>query len=426
MGAVKSYWQTFRKMDRSIHLYLVYWAMIGFAYLGVEGVLLNIYLVRMGYGPEFIGQLLAAGYIVWALFALPAGYIGGRFGVKQAMVVGMVVMAFATGFMLMAESLPDTYRVSGLVTGWMLSWIGAALGTVNASPYLMGVTTEENRGVAFSAQGAVMAATGFAGGLLAGALPGLAAGLLGVTLEHSSPYRLALLLAQAAYLVGGYFFLWARSVSMTEQVSVTGVKTRAPLGLFLFFGVVVFFQALGEGLVRPFFNLYLDLSLSVPVSQIGSTLGLSSLLLILVSLVTPVAIQRWGTGGTLRLTTFGLAGFALLLAALPQWPAAALVYFGISGMLTVMATVRAMYGQELVHARWRTTIAAVATVGLALGSALAAWGGGVLIEAGGFQRMFILGAVLALISGGLLWVRKVVRKRGVRPAVPVELHSSGS
>jgi MFS family permease len=403
---MRNFYDLFRRFDRSILLYLFYWCMIAFAYFGVEGVLINIYLVRLGYGPEFIGKLLASGQLVWALCALPAGNLGGRYGVKQAMIVGLLIIAAATALMLLAESLPAAFRVGGLVAAWMLSWVGAALSSVNSAPYLMAVTTNENRSVAFSAQQAVMAAAGFAGSLLAGILPGVFASLIGVSLDHTAPYRLALLLAPAAYLVAAYAFQKARPVAPAVQSSGLVDKRGAPIGLFVFFGVVVFFQAFGEGLVRPFFNIYLDLSLGVPVAQIGSVLGFSSLLLILVSLVTPLVLRRWGTGGTLRLTSLGFAGFALLLAVLPHYPGAALVYLGTSSMLTVMATARGIFSQELVLPRWRTTISAVSTVGLALGLALSAWAGGILIESVGFYPLFIAGAVVSVLGGGLLFLRR--------------------
>ena len=57
-----SYLQKMRLFSRSTWLYLVSSAAIGFGYMGIAGVLLNLYLVRLGYGPEFAGLIFATGF----------------------------------------------------------------------------------------------------------------------------------------------------------------------------------------------------------------------------------------------------------------------------------------------------------------------------------------------------------------------------
>lgn len=215
-----SYWKAFRQFDRNILLYLFYWSMISFAYFGIVGVLMNLYLLRLGYETEFIGLVLGSGQLVWAAFALPAGAIGSRVGAKKAMVAGMVVLAAGIVLMLAAEWLPSAARPVGLVLTWMLSWVGAALSAVNSAPYLMSVTNDQTRSFAFSAQQTVMAATGFAGSVAAGILPGIIASQMNRTMEDPAPYRLALLLAPLAYLAAAWAFSRAKpAVPLAQQDS---------------------------------------------------------------------------------------------------------------------------------------------------------------------------------------------------------------
>ncbi len=59
--------------------------------------------------------------------------------------------------------------------------------------------------------------------------------------------------------------------------------------------------------------------------------------------------------------------------------------------------------QEVVDPQWRTVMSVAFTVGIALGWASAAGLGGYLIAAFSYRSFFLLGALMATISGLLLW-----------------------
>src|SRR5260221_12419149 len=67
-----------RPFNRSIHLWLLAFAAAGFTYFGVQAVLFNLYLLRLGFEPQFIGLLIGSGQLVFALAALPSGELGRR------------------------------------------------------------------------------------------------------------------------------------------------------------------------------------------------------------------------------------------------------------------------------------------------------------------------------------------------------------
>jgi MFS family permease len=371
---------------------------------------------RLGYGPEFIGNLHASGQLAWAVFALPAGLIGRKWGIKEAIVAGIALVGAGSVIMVAAESLPAVLVTFGLVSGWILTWIGAALLTVNGAPYLMALTSAENRGYGFSAQQAVVGAATFAGSLLAGAFPGWMAGLFNLSLEHAAPYRYTLILAPVAYLAAAVAFTRAKPVEAPVQSIQQRSKDGMPVKIFVFFGLLVFVQSLAEGVIRPFFNLYLDTTLSVPVSQIGTALGFSSLLLVFISLATPAVLARWGTGGAMKLTMLGFTLFVVLLAAVPMWPMAALIFFGVGSMLTILATARGIYSQEIVKPYWRTTSSAIVTIGMAMGWAAATWAGGQMIPTIGFQNMFLIGAIFGLAGAALMLAQRWFVHQGHRGA----------
>ena len=65
-----TYLQTLQILNRDVRLYLAATATYGFAQEGIRGVLLNLYLLRLGYGPRFIGLVSAV--------ALLAAVVGRR------------------------------------------------------------------------------------------------------------------------------------------------------------------------------------------------------------------------------------------------------------------------------------------------------------------------------------------------------------
>src|SRR4029453_16949911 len=99
-------WRVLISFNRNIRLCLIAWALIGFGYFGVQGVLLNLYLLRLGFDTRFIGSLIASGQLVWGLAALPAGAIGRRMGLRAALIASAALNALGNVLLLMVERLP--------------------------------------------------------------------------------------------------------------------------------------------------------------------------------------------------------------------------------------------------------------------------------------------------------------------------------
>lgn len=73
-----------RPFNRSVHLWLSIFAVVGFTYFGVQAVLFNLYRLRLGFEPQFIGLLIGSGQVVFAVTALPSGEFGRRVAVHGA------------------------------------------------------------------------------------------------------------------------------------------------------------------------------------------------------------------------------------------------------------------------------------------------------------------------------------------------------
>jgi hypothetical protein len=127
-------WRILLTFNGNLKRFLASWGLGSFAYFGIQGVLLNLYLIRLGYGPEFIGLLIASGQVVWGLMALPAVYVGRRLGFKAILVGGYLLQMLSMALVLSVEMLPPSLWAEWLFGSWLLAWIGASLHTVNGMP----------------------------------------------------------------------------------------------------------------------------------------------------------------------------------------------------------------------------------------------------------------------------------------------------
>ena len=280
--------------------------------------------------------------------------------------------------------------------------LGVAFITVNIPPYLMAVTDGRERRYAFAIFQTTIPATAFLGSLIAGLLPGLFTGWLDLNLEQSAPYRLALWAGPILLFLSILPMLNADPARIATPGRKQTASGPAPIKWLLFFGPFVILQAIGEGSVRAFFNVYLDSDLEVPPVRIGTIMGVAQLLPIAVAMSAPLLIARIGRGRALVAATLGISLCLLPLAFGPQLSVAALSFMGAIAMITVAGTARDLFGQEMVTSGWGTTSQGVAIIGLALGWETDSIVGGYLIETIGFGAMFLAGTISALISAGLL------------------------
>jgi MFS family permease len=410
-------WCIIRGFNPSVLLWLLTWALFAFGYFGLQGVLFNLYLVRLGFGTEFIGLLAGSGQLIWALAALPAASVGRRVGLRAASLSAFVLMGVGFGLVLLVEALPRALWAPWLFGCWAMFWMGVALITVNTVPYAMLIVDEEGRNAVFPVQQAVIALMTFAGSLAGGALPGVLVMWIGGSLAEAAPYRIALWLVPLLFLACVPVLAGARPVQITETRAEETLAGSRPLGMFVILGGMVLLQTAAEGPIRAFFTVYLDLNLGVPLDQIGVIVGLAQLLPVAGALLTVNLLSRWGSARTLALASIGTAAALLPLAAIAFWGMAAFGFMGVMTMAAVHGPARNVASQELVAPRWRTATAAILTIGKALGLASTAAAGGFVIGAVGFRGLFALSAGLAVGAAVLAWAihRLRVKSEPVHP-----------
>jgi len=417
-----SYVQKLRLFKRDVLLYLVAAALCGFAMDGINAVLQNLYLLRLGYGPEFIGLANAAAALVFTAGCLPAGLFGTRWGSRRMMIVGLSLLAAGLGSVTVVEFIPAAWWEGWLLATSSLSGLGLALFFVNGIPFLMAVTGPEERDYAFAVHLALGPLAAFAGSLLAGALPSALAAVLNVAPSAPGPYRVALLSGALALVPAAIALVPTREVRAAQSQEPEPRGERAPFGVIGLIGLLVLLRFAGLGATNTFFNVYLDSGLGSSTALIGGLSAVRGLVSVPGALVAPLFMARWGKRRAIVWGSLGGAFSLLPLALVPHWGAAGLGAAGVSALGGFAGAPFRVFTQELVAPRWRAAASAVLMMGAGLSVAAMAFCGGHLISAVGYSGLFLTSAGLMVVGTVIFWavfcvaVEKPARLEAVQQA----------
>ena len=403
---IADYARTVRGFSRDVRLYLFAAALLGFTVFGgIYPVLFNLYLLRLGYGPDYVGSINSAVGLAFALFSLPAGLISRRWGGRRTMLLGIGTTALMLLLLTFAEFVPLGLRSWWLMVCSSVRAIGIALYWVNARPFLMSATTEGERRHVYAVQGALLPLTGFVGSLVAGLLPGFFSRLLGFSLDHPAPYRYPLWIV-AALLVPAVAALWSIREFDTGQGGEqrrAGARDRALVVLIGVFAVALFLQVTVQDAAVGFMNVYLDDGLRVPTPAIGTVLAVAQLLSAGAALLTPALTKRWGSVRVFVWASLAAVLCILPMAFVPHWVAASLGYLGITALYGLTVPAINVYQMELVSSDWRTAMSGATAMASGLNYSAVSFVGGQVIAGLGYRPLFLGSATLTVVGSVLFW-----------------------
>lgn len=387
-------------LNRTILLYLVSVSLVGFTVDGgIYSVILNLFLLRLGYGPAFIGFVSAIGQLTFALFSIPAGLYGVRHGNRRVMFWGLVVTLIACITIPSAEFIPESFRSGWLLVAYILLYLGLALFFVNAPPYLIALVGPERRDQAFSYQVALWATAGFAGSLLGGLIPGWTATALNLTLADPTPYRYPLMLA-AVMIVPALVVLWlipeVRPLPAANRPQKQGGDL--PRNSMVTLALIRMLQVGSMGAISPFFNVYMDTVLQVPTAQIGLITSLGRLLSAPAALVTPWFAKRWGNAQVVIWVTVITSVCIVPLALIPHWLAAGFGFITMIGLSSIRYAAFVLYSLSIVPPRVRPTVNGIQEMAAGASFTITSLVGGQLITLFGYAPLFLSGSVMGLLG----------------------------
>ena len=399
------YLRTIRHFNRDIRLYLFASGLIGFClFSGIYSLLFNLYLLRLGYGPAFVGQVNAVGGLAFALSSLPSSFLGSRWGNRRTMILGLGLAVVGHALLSQAEFVPTIHQQNFILSMNSLGLLGISLYIVNGYPYLMRVSSSAQRHHVFSLQAALFPLAGFAGSLVGGFLPGGFAGLLQLPLDHPAPYRHTLLVA-SLLLTPGVFALVATGQEPREHHEDTPTDAAPlPLKPILLLSFIAFLYTASEGAVRTFLNVYLDDALNASTALIGTLAAAGQLLAIPAALMMPFLVRRFGNTRTFNGAVLCSALILVPLALIPHWAIAGLCLMGTMCLAGIRRPAFTVFQQEMMPLRWRTAMAGAAATMTGFGYAGVSLGGGYVIEAVGYRALFLMAGCLTASGAAIFWL----------------------
>ena len=395
---------------------------------GIYAVLLNLYLLRLGYGTELIGLVNAAGLLAFAAASLPAGILGARYSNTSMMKWGAALSTLGACCLPLAEALPATLSEAWLVGNYALLLVGFSFFFVNGAPFLLNVVAVEQKHRAFSLKTAAWALAGFAGSLLGGVLPGLLAAQIQTSLDSPAPYRLTLHLASGVMVLATLLLLWRIRPLPVEgpAPSPTNSEPAQPQNwsraLLVLIGVMTFirlFQVAGSATVMVYFNVYMDQQLLVATATIGTIAAIGRLTGVPTALLTPRLVWRWGEINVIIWSSLATSLCLLPMALVEHWLAAALGYIGALAVTSIRYTAFVVYILDLVPKAQQSVMAGSGEMAAGLSFSMMALGGGLLLTLFAFRDLFLLGTLLSLLGTLLFWLHIFVSKprRALKPAL---------
>lgn len=433
-----SYLGALRGLHRNVLLYFVATALIGFSIDGgIYSVVFNLYLLRLGFGPEYIGLVNSAGMMVFALASLPAGALGGRLGYRPMVLAGMLLTAVGGLLMPMAQTIAPQALGGWLIAAYSLTYLGLAVYFVNAVPFVMEATTGPQRGLAFSLQTGLLALAATFGSLIGGYLPRVYASALHVPLNHPEPYRFPLFISVALMAPALVALLMTQprerpvpahgepaaiDLAQAEMPRFSAERRRVArqsvVAVILAFGVIRFLQVAGIGSAGTFYNVYFDTQLNVPTSEIGLISAAARLISVPAALMVPALVARWSAPRVVTLASTATALAILLLIYAQGWVAAGLGYIAVVVLSAVRYPAYLTYTMEMVPSNWRGVLSGSGEMAGGLSFALLALVGGYIIVTWGYNTLFFTGIALTMAGTVLFWAyaRKLRERRAALAA----------
>jgi MFS family permease len=405
-----SYWRLYRGLAPQGRRFLWLSAAIEYQYLGIYLIAVNLYLLRLGFGPQFIGVVTGSGIAAYSIAAFLAGYLFRGRSVCGLVIDGVLLIVAGLIGIAYTDLLPGGLQASWLLGANAIAWMGGGFFGVGRLPYLTAVAPREQRVHAFALERLMGLGLAVAGGLAVTVVPGLAARLFGTTLEDPAPYRVAILLAPAGVIPALLLFVRAfRRTSACPEVDdeETAVAPRSlrqlsPGTMILLLSAFTVLLNFAGTPPLYFFNVYLDEGLAVSPALIAFIMGVARLGSLPATFLLPALTRRWSLGYLLIVVAVALAIALVPLALIPHPVVAGLSFLTCSVLLAVYEPIFDLYRMEAVPSSLHTRMAGTTQTATYGAQSAAGFAGGYVVVSMGYPMLFLGATGLAFAAALLL------------------------
>lgn len=396
-----------RTFSLGIWLYLTAWFVLQFSFAGIYSVLINLFLKRLGYSIDFMGMVNAAAALGFALFAIPAGSFGARWGYKKMILFGLIGGTIFTFLLPFSPYFGFELGKIVIIGSYGLFAVSMTLIAVNGIPFLANSATDESRVHVFSAYAAIAPLAGFVGSIVGGFLPNIISNITKSSLDKADPYAFSMWIVPLFLVAFTFLFLvFIKEKHGAEQASSSeeSGKEKAPVYLFIIFFIFTVFRIATFWAIFAFFSIYLDTAFKVPVAIIGILTAIGRIIPAGAALLTPAFAKRTGKFNLIILVSITSTIMALPMGLIPSVTAAAISLIMISGLNAIDASIFSTFQQEVTPEKWRPLMAGYCFAAEAVSFTVVAYAGGYIIKSLGYQPFFLMTAAATFTSAFIFWI----------------------
>ena len=355
---------------------------------GIYGVIFNLYILRLGFGEDFLGLILSISATSMGLFSIPAAFVCDRLGRKRTLLLSSVLSAISL-FFLYNTTTPELLVLFSLASG-----MASALGLVTGSTFLLENSTKEERMYLFSMSSLIYTFSLLSGNMLGGFLPDILADLISAQSGSAISYRLTLYVSLVATVASLLPLAYVAEKNSKENNGIRGqlniyrsiFKSKVIRQMTLFYCL----YGVGWGTSLPYFNVYFDTVLGASANQIGIFFSVSQIFMILGYFLVPVLTERTGKVRLVSIVQILSIPF-LLMFVLTNNLLIAVVGFVMRYMLMNMANpILNSFKLEIVQPEERSMINSIMWMACYTFVGIGNYAGGLMMAAGDSRMPFMV------------------------------------
>ncbi len=369
---------------------------------GIYGVIFNLYILRLGFGEDFLGLILSISATSMGLFSIPAAFVCDRLGRKRTLLLSSVLSAISL-FFLYNTTTPELLVLFSLASG-----MASALGLVTGSTFLLENSTKEERMYLFSMSSLIYTFSLLSGNMLGGFLPDILADLISAQSGSAISYRLTLYVSLVATVASLLPLAYVAEKNSEENNGIRGqlhiyrsiFKSKVVRQMTLFYCL----YGIGWGTSLPYFNVYFDTVLGASANQIGIFFSVSQVFMILGYFLVPVLTERTGKVRLVSIVQILSIPF-LLMFVLTNNLLIAVIGFVMRYMLMNMANpILNSFKLEIVQPEERSMINSIMWMACYTFVGVGNYTGGLMMAAGDSRMPFMVTGVFYAVTAIFYYV----------------------
>jgi MFS family permease len=363
---------------------------------GIFWVILNLYILELGFSPTFLGVFISSNLIASAVFLIPGGAISDRIGRKLTLVLSTGLMFWSV---IILCTVQDKYF---LILANSMRGVSESLILVTVTPFIMEQSENYERMHLFSINAALNSFSIMFGTLIGGVLPTVFAFTV-QTLAVQYRYTLLTTALFSLLAFAPLFFIKEKKrihrPSFASEPVFSGKRTIV-LEFVIYSSIIGF----GAGIIVPFFNVYFSQELHATAAQIGLIFSASQLTMGIASLVLPVVVRKFGKVKSTVLTQYLSIPFFLLIMMSGSLFIAFVGFFMRMAFMNMAHPAQQNFYMDHIREHERGKATSLSSFGSTLLRAVGSNVGGYFIAVGSFSHAFYLAALTYVTASTLFFL----------------------